>query len=102
MNFEEELRKGNFFIPQCSKCEKIVWPPSNFCDKCFGKVVLKEKEKQGKVITFSKHKNEYFCIVEFRGNIKVMAKSVKKPEKNQIVEMISCGVKNNDYFFEIR
>ena len=102
MNFEEELRKGNFLIPQCSKCEKIVWPPSGFCDKCFGKVTLKEKEKHGKVVTFSKRNNDYFCVVEFEGNIKIIAKSEKEPKKDQIVEVIRCGIKNKDYFFEIK
>ena len=102
MKFEEELRKGNFLIPQCNKCEKIIWPPSYFCDKCFGKVVLKEKQKQGKVITFSKRNNEYFCVVKFKGNIKIIAKSENEPKKDQIVEVIRCGIKNNDYFFEIK
>ena len=102
MNFEDELRKGNFLIPQCKRCKKIVWPPASFCDNCFGEVVLKKKQKQGKVIAFSKQKNEYFCIVEFEGKIKVMAKSKNEPKKNQMVEMIRCGIKNNNYFFEVR
>ena len=102
MNFEDELSKGKFLIPQCNKCKKIVWPPAGFCDSCFEKVVLKEKEKQGKVITFSKQKNEYFCIVEFEGNIKIMAKSKEMPKKNQTVKIFRCGIRNNNYFFEIR
>ena len=63
MNFEDELKKGNFMIPECDRCKKIVWPPANFCDSCFGKIVLKEKQNQGKIITFSKQKKEYFCVV---------------------------------------
>ena len=102
MNFDDELAKGNFLIPQCSKCEKIVWPPTNFCNNCFGKVILKNKEKQGKIITFSKQENEYFCLVEFEGSIKIIAKKSEAPKKNQKVEISKCGIKNNSYFFEIR
>ena len=102
MNFEEELLKGKFLIPQCNKCKKIVWPPTGFCDNCFGEVVLKEKQKQGKVITFSKQKNEYFCVVEFEKNIKIIAKTKEEPKKNQMVDMVKCGIKNNRYFFEVR
>ena len=102
MNFEDELRNGNFLIPQCESCEKIVWPPASFCDNCFGKVVLKEKQKQGKVITFSKQKKEYFCVVEFEGNIKIIAQSKEEPKKDHTVEIVRCGIKNNNYFFEIR
>ena len=102
MSFEEELKKGNFLIPQCNKCKKIVWPPSDFCDKCFGKVGLNEKQENGKVVTFSKHNNDYFCVVEFKENIKIIAKSEKQPKKDQIVEVTRCGIKNNDYFFEIK
>ena len=102
MSFDEELAKGEFWIPQCSKCKKIVWPPTNFCDNCFGKVILKEKQKQGKIITFSKQKNEYFCVVEFEGNIKIIAKTKEEPKKNQIVEIFDCGIKDKNYFFEVR
>ena len=102
MNFEEELKKGNFMIPECNKCKKIVWPPTSFCDSCFGKIVLKEKQIQGKIITFSKQKKEYFCVVEFEGNIKIIAKSKREPKKNQTVEIIRCGIENDSYFFEVR
>ena len=32
--FEEELKKGNFITSECHKCDKIVWPPSDYCDNC--------------------------------------------------------------------
>ena len=102
MNFDDELSKGNFLIPQCSECKKIVWPPASFCNNCFGKVILKNKEKQGKIVAFSKQENVYFCLVEFKGDIKIMAKKTEPPKKNQTVEISKCGIKNNNYFFEVR
>ena len=87
---------------KCSKCKKIVWPPVGFCDNCFGRVILKEKQKQGKIITFSKQKDKYFCVVEFEENIRIIAKSKQEPKKNQIVEIAECGIRDNSYFFEIK
>ena len=33
--FEEELKMGNFVTSECKHCDKIVWPPSDYCDNCF-------------------------------------------------------------------
>ena len=53
MNFEEELTKGNFTIPECSSCKKIVWPPAEFCDVCYNETRLKSGQFTGKIIEFS-------------------------------------------------
>ena len=42
MSFESKLTKGEFCIPKCNECKKIVWPPSEVCSFCFGNVHLKE------------------------------------------------------------
>ena len=42
MSFEENLSRGEFLIPKCTQCEKIVWPPSDYCNHCFGKIELKK------------------------------------------------------------
>ena len=65
MSFEKELKKGQFCIPECLKCKKCVWPPSEFCDKCNGETSLKKEEFNGKIIEFSRQNENYFCIVEF-------------------------------------
>jgi len=44
MSFEFELSKGQFMIPECTECKKIVWPPTEFCDNCFGEICLKKGE----------------------------------------------------------
>ena len=44
MSFEKELEKGQFCIPECTVCKKLVWPPSEFCDKCNGKISLRKEE----------------------------------------------------------
>lgn len=101
MNFESKLNEGIFCIPECTECKKIVWPPSEFCNHCFGKVVLKEGSFTGKIIEFSRQNEMYFCLVEFENTVRIMAKISKIPEIGQSVKISKCGIMNGDYFFQV-
>ena len=101
MSFESDLSKGRFSIPECRSCNKIIWPPSEFCNHCFGIVTLKKGEFEGKIIEFSKQNNEYFCLVEFEKNIRVLAKILRIPEIGQKVKISKCGISNGSYFFHV-
>jgi hypothetical protein len=101
MSFESELSKGQFCIPECLTCKKIVWPPSEFCDNCNEITSLKKGNFEGKIIEFSKQNEDYFCMVEFYTSIRLMAKMSKIPKKDQIVKISECGISNGGYFFEI-
>ncbi len=102
MTFEDELRKGNFQVPECTNCKKIVWPPSDFCNQCFSDILWRKCSNEGKIIEFSKQNNHYFCLVEFENSVKVMGKisSSGIPDKDKQVRIDRCGMKNDDYFFE--
>ena len=52
--FEAELKDGRFVVSECPKCKIIVWPPSNFCNKCFEEVTWRNSLSSGKLIEFSK------------------------------------------------
>ncbi len=101
MSFESELSKGQFCIPECLVCKKIVWPPSEFCDNCNEITFLKKGDFEGKIIEFSKQNEDYFCMVEFYNSIRLMAKMSKIPKKDQIIKISRCGISNGSYFFEI-
>jgi len=101
MSFETELSCGNFTIPECSVCKKIVWPPTEFCNDCFGPVFLKNGDFVGKIIEFSKDKNDYFCVIEFEKTIKIMAKMSEPPKIGQLVKISKCGILNEEYFFYV-
>ena len=101
MSFENKLEKGQFCIPECLSCKKLVWPPSEFCDKCNGETSLKKEEFEAKIIEFSRQNDDYFCIVEFYDSIRIMAKMTTCPKKNQIVKISKCGIDNGSYFFHI-
>ncbi len=101
MSFESELLQGKFCIPECTVCKKIIWPPSEFCNHCFGQVSLKKGDYEGKIIEFSRQNEEYFCLVEFENTIRIMAKIVQIPEIGQIVKISKCGISNGNYFFYI-
>jgi uncharacterized OB-fold protein len=101
MSFELELSKGQFCIPECKKCEKIIWPPSEFCHNCNGITSLKTGEFEGKIIEFSKQNEDYFCMVEFYNSIRLIAKMTEIPKKDQIVKISKCGISNDSYFFTV-
>jgi len=101
MNFETELSQGKFMIPECSVCKKIVWPPTEFCNDCFGAVSLKNDDFEGKILEFSKQNNDYFCLVEFEKNLKIMAKMTETPKIGQMVKILKCGISKGSYFFYV-
>ena len=101
MKFEEELTKGNFTIPECLSCKKIIWPPAEFCNVCYNETGLKTGQFTGKIIEYSKQNEEYFCMVEFGDSIRIMAKMRTLPKKDQIVKMSKCGNSEGSYFFQV-
>ena len=101
MNFETELTNGVFCIPECTICKKIVWPPTEFCNRCFGATSLKKGDFVGKIIEFSKQNKEYFCLVEFKNTVRIMAKMTQMPKIDQLVKIVKCGISNGNYFFHI-
>lgn len=101
MSFESEMSKGNFVIPQCTVCQKLVWPPEEFCNICLGKTSLKEANFQGKIIEFSRQNDAYFCMVEIESSFRIIAKMIDEPHIDQIVKISKCGITNGNYFFEI-
>ncbi|WP_306307577.1 hypothetical protein [Nitrosopumilus zosterae] len=79
----------------------MVWPPSEFCNHCFGEISLKKKAHEGKIIEFSRQDDMYFCLVEFDEEIKVMAKIPDTPKIGQTVKILKCGISNGNYFFQV-
>ena len=100
MDFESELSKGIFCIPKCDKCHRVVWPPSDFCSYCLGKVILDAGDFFGKILEFSKQ-DDYFCLVEFEEEIRVIAKIKQIPKIEQKVKISNCGISKGNYFFEV-
>jgi hypothetical protein len=101
MTFEDELRKGNFQVAECTDCKKIVWPPSDFCNQCFQEIRWRKCANEGKIIEFSKQNNNYFCLAEFENTIKIIGKVASGiPTKDQQIRMERCGMIDDNYFFE--
>ncbi len=102
--FETELKKGNFVIGDCPKCKMVIWPPSDYCCKCFDKLNWKKSKSFGKVIEFSKKDNAYFCITEFEEKIRIIGslRNVKnEPQIGQKVKLERCSMTDNNYNFEL-
>ena len=103
MKFDEELKKGNFLICKCSKCNQTVWPPQDFCNLCFGETIWKNSNKIGKILEFSKDDGGYFCLVEIEDKIRILGRlgNGKAPEINSKVKIEKCGIKDGNYSFEL-
>jgi uncharacterized OB-fold protein len=69
--FEQELKNNNFMCSECLKCKHLVWPPSDFCNKCFGVVRWRPVSKNATLVEISKKGERHFCIGEFENSIRV-------------------------------
>jgi len=102
LNFESELKKGKFLISECNHCKKIVWPPSEFCNQCLNENSWRKCSPIGTIIEFSKKENKYFCVAKFENSIKIIGEIVSGiPKVNGVVEIVDCGIMNNNYFFKM-
>ncbi|MGB9003670.1 MAG: hypothetical protein WCC52_07690 [Nitrosotalea sp.] len=70
--FEQELKNNNFICSECPKCKKLVWPPSEYCNKCFGGVIWRQVSRNATLLEYSCRNGEYFCIAELEGQIRIM------------------------------
>lgn len=98
--FEEGLKKGKFVCSECQKCKKLVWPPSDYCNRCLGQVKWRPVSQTAKLIEFSKKDNNFFCIAEFEDEIRIMGslQTDKKPIIGQDLKLIKCYYDVNEKF----
>ena len=86
--FEQEMKKGNFVCSECQKCNKLVWPPNDFCNVCFGKVIWRPVSKLATVVEFSRNENMIFCVAEFEKTIRVMGSLESESSQIKVGEKI--------------
>lgn len=106
MNFESYLKKGHFYVPECKECKTVIWPPTNTCSNCFAKVEWRKAKNIGKLLEFSKKKNNHFCLVEFENLVKIMGTLQFEPDQNpqvgQQVKLEECGIRNGTHYFILK
>lgn len=102
MTFENELKNGNFVISECKNCDKIIWPPSEFCNQCLKKNLWRECSREGKIIEYSKQNEKYFCVAEIENSIRVMGEIISGlPEVGKNVCITKFGILDNSYFLKM-
>ena len=100
--FESELKTGNFVTSECNHCDRVVWPPSDYCDNCFQKVDWRKISKNGIIIELSKKENDIFCISEFENKIRIMGKldaQIDMVKPGQRVKLSKCLFNGKNHFF---
>lgn len=99
--FESELKNGKFVCSECIKCNKLVWPPSDFCSNCFAKVQWRQVSTTATLVEFSKKDDTIFCIAEFEGTIRIMGSLEAKSEVisiGQELELTKCDYDGTEKF----
>lgn len=98
--FESELKAGRFVIPECPICQKITWPPSESCARCFGNTVWRTVIGSGTLIEHSTKDGKIFCIAEFENSFRIMGtlECDKTPTPGQKLKVSSCGFDGSPRF----
>ena len=103
MNFESELKKGNFMISECKHCKRITWPTSETCDQCFGNTVWRKSSGKGKIIEFSKKDQTYFCLVEIENSVRVFGQIESgSPKIGDDVSIAECGLTDRNMRIKLK
>ncbi|HEX5457045.1 MAG TPA: zinc ribbon domain-containing protein [Candidatus Nitrosotalea sp.] len=91
--FEDALKNNVFLCSNCTKCQHFVWPPSEFCNKCFGNVVWIPVSRNAKLIEVSSKDGKNFCIAEFEGSIRVFGtiQDTIRPTHDQNLILEHCS-----------
>lgn len=90
MIFESELKKGKFSVGECAKCQKITWPPNDFCSTCFCNLNWRQVREPGTIIEYSAKDGKTFCLAEFEGVIRVLGIVSGTPKVGQQIRVIGC------------
>jgi uncharacterized OB-fold protein len=95
--FESELKNGRFVVGECTKCQKIAWPPNDFCSRCFGNLSWRNVKEPGILVEYSARNDEIFCIVEFENTIRIMGTISNNMhlKPGQKIKILSCGFEDS-------
>lgn len=99
--FERELKNGRFVCSECVKCNKLVWPPSDFCNSCFSKVRWRQVSTTAVLVEFSKKDETIFCIAELEGAIRVMGAleaDTKELTVGKELQLVKCDYDGTERF----
>lgn len=104
MTFEIKIQDGKFSVTFCTKCNKTIWPPSEFCNRCFSQSSSKLISSIGTLIEFSKRGDEYFGLAEFEGKIRLIGKinGSKAPKEGMMVKLDKSSFQDGNYNFEMK
>jgi uncharacterized OB-fold protein len=98
--FEEELKNNNLVCSECLKCQKIVWPPSEYCNRCFGNVMWRQISRDAVLLEYSCKNGEYFCLAELEGQIRLVGKILESSrlEIGQKIILEKCDYDGSEKF----
>jgi uncharacterized OB-fold protein len=80
-------------VGECTKCHKISWPPSQFCNGCFGELAQRPIKQPGILLEWSSKDGKVFGIVQFENTIRVIGQitGTTNNTKGQAMKVASCS-----------
>ncbi|MDX1441572.1 MAG: zinc ribbon domain-containing protein [Nitrosopumilaceae archaeon] len=103
MKFESELKKGSFFLSECPNCQKIVWPPSEYCDQCLQEVNWRKSTGVGKIIEFSRQNNQIFCVAEIENTVRLLGEIISGiPDIGKNVIITDCTIEKENHIVKMK
>ena len=103
MSFESKLKQGKFVISECTKCNKVIWPPNEICSSCFGEAKWTDGPNHGKILEFSKKDKKIFCLIECDSKIRFIGtiEDESNPKIGQEVKIKHCSIEDGNYSFKL-
>jgi hypothetical protein len=114
LTFIENIRKGNFVLPYCKKCNKNIWPPADICRLCLGVLSIENSNnKIGQILeifvpNILKHNNKNILMILVEINQLILLGSVSFDQdtierfnfKHKLVRIKKCGFIDKKIFYE--
>lgn len=99
--FENRLRRGQFWVTECTSCRHTVWPISTNCPRCLGKAVLRPYRKTGVVLELSSRRDVTFGVCRLGDDLTLMGRMTSPNCRvGARVGMSRCGMDGGVPFFE--
>lgn len=100
--FFDKIKNNEFVISKCTHCNKLVWPPSSYCDRCYCETSLVEHTRRGIIIehSISHYTNEeVFALVDLDGIILIGKILSDDTHDGMKVYLERCGIDSNQNVF---
>ena len=90
-------------VSMCSACKIIVWPPSEFCNRCMASTVWEKAPLDGVILELSQQDGQFFCVVELATSFRIVGRIISGiPDVGKKITVERCGMRDGTSFFDMQ